>query len=275
LTAHPDEESGGIDTSVPSVARVYDFFLGGGHNFPVDRRLAAMIEQSMPHIQDVARLNRSFLRRAVLFMIDSGIRQFLDIGSGIPTVGNVHEIAQAADPLCRVVYVDNEPVAVAQSRMLLRDNDRATAIRADIRDPEDIFGRQETRELLNFDEPIGLLTLLVWHFVPDYDDPSGLLARYRDLIAPGSILALTHVTSDDGSAELKQAVADVNRQSRDAMCPRSHEQVSGLFTGFELVEPGVVVCPAWRSQGPGDFSDEPGSNALVYAGVARRPAATS
>ena len=116
-------------------------------------------------------------------MIDSGIRQFLDIGSGIPTVGNVHEIAQAADPRCRVIYVDNDPAAVASGRILLQDNDNAAAIRADIRDPEDILGRAETRRLLNFDEPIGLLTLLVWQFVPDYDDPVGVLARYRECLS--------------------------------------------------------------------------------------------
>jgi hypothetical protein len=271
LTDVPGEGSGGIDTSVPSVARVYDFFLGGGHNFPADRQLAAKIEMSMPHIQDVARLNRSFLRRAVVFMIDSGIRQFLDIGSGIPTVGNVHEIAQAADPDCRVVYVDKEPVAVAHSRILLQGNDNAVAIRADIRDPEDILGRPETRMLLDFTEPVGLLNLLVWHFVPDHDDPPGLLARYRDALVPGSLLALTHVTEDDAAAGLRQAVDDVNRGGRDQMRPRSFAEINGLFNGFELVEPGVVLCAAWRPQGPGDFSDEPGSNALLYAGVARVP----
>lgn len=271
MTSHPIGEPGGIDTSVPNIARVYDFFLGGSHNFPADRQLAAKIEESMPHIADAARLNRSFLRRAVLFMIDSGIRQFLDVGSGIPTVGNVHEIAQAADPECRVVYVDKEPVAVTHSRMLLRDNDKAVAIRADIRDPEEIMGRPECKRLLDFDEPIGLLTLLVWHFVPDYDDPPGLLARYRQALAPGSILALTHFTLDGSSTGLRQALADVNKRGREEMFPRSYEQVTAMFNGFELVDPGLVVCAAWRPQGPGDFSNEPVENTLLYAGVARVP----
>jgi hypothetical protein len=272
LTDHPLGESDGIDTSVPNIARVYDFFLGGSHNFPADRQLAAMIEQNMPHIADAARVNRAFLRRAVLYMMDHGIRQFLDIGSGIPTVGNVHEIAQSADPECRVVYVDKEPVAVAHGRILLRGNGKAGTIRADIRDPEEILGRPECKQLLDFTQPIGLITLLVWHFVPDYDDPAGLLARYRAALAPGSILALTHFTLDDSSEGLRQALAEVNNRGREQMFPRTHEQVSAMFTGFELADPGLVVSPAWRPQGPGDFSDSPGSNALSYAGVAHVPA---
>jgi hypothetical protein len=272
LTDHPLGESDGIDTSVPNIARMYDFFLGGSHNFPADRQLATMIEQNMPHIADSARVNRAFLRRAILYMMDHGIRQFLDIGSGIPTVGNVHEIAQSADPECRVVYVDKEPVAVAHGRILLRGNDKAATIRADIRDPEEILGRPECKQLLDFTRPIGLITLLVWHFVPDYDDPAGLLARYRAALAPGSILALTHFTLDDSSEGLRQALAEVNSRGREQMFPRTHEQVSAMFSGFELADPGLVVCPAWRPQGPGDFSDSPGSNALLYAGVAHVPA---
>lgn len=275
MTDDPGGVAAEIDTSVPNVARVYDFFLGGGHNYPADRQLAAAIERTMPRIQDVARLNRSFLRRAVLFMVDNGIRQFLDLGSGIPTVGNVHEIAQGADPECRVVYVDKEPVAVAHSRILLRDNERAAAIQADIREPDDILSRPETLRLLDFDQPVGLLSLLVWHFVPDADDPPGLIARYRDALAPGSLFALTHVTYEGGSDGLWQAVDNVNRRGRDEMVPRSREQVIDLFAGFELVDPGVVVCAAWRPQGPGDYSDEPASNALVLAGVGRKPGAGS
>src|SRR5918997_41198 len=128
----------GVDVSVPNAARVYDYFLDGAHNFAVDRELAKKIQLAMPTVRDAARINRSFLRRAVLFMVDSGIRQFLDIGSGIPTVGNVHEVAQRADPECRIVYVDRESVAVAHSEMLLEGNDRAAAIRANLRDVEDI-----------------------------------------------------------------------------------------------------------------------------------------
>lgn len=272
MNESPTGASSVIDINIPNVARVYDFLLGGGHNFAADRQLASMIERSMPHVRDVVRLNRAFLRRAVLFMIDAGIRQFLDIGSGIPTVGNVHEIAQAADPRSRVVYVDKEPVAVAHSQTLLQNNHRAVAIKADIRDPEDILGRAETRDLLNLDEPVGLLTLLVWHFISDSDDPVGLLARYREALAPGSYLALSHVTDDDEPQGLEQARDDVSLRSREETFPRTHKQVVDLFAGFELVDPGVVGCAAWRPGGPGDFSQDSGINTLLYAGVGRKPA---
>ena len=271
MTGRPVDEFAGIDTSIPNVARVYDYLLGGAHNFAPDRQLAAMIEKSMPHVRDVVRLNRSFLRRAVRYMVGAGIRQFLDIGSGIPTVGNVHEIAQAADPACRVVYVDKEMVAATHSQLLLRDNDRAAAVQADIRDPDDILSRPETRRLLNLDEPVGLLTLLVWHFIPDSDDPPGLLARYLDALAPGSYLALSQVTNDGDPEGLDQAVDDVGRRSREAAFPRSHDEVVRLFPGLELLEPGVVGCAAWRPEGSGDFSDDPGINVLLYAGVGQKP----
>jgi SAM-dependent methyltransferase len=257
----------GIDSNVPNVARVYDYFLGGAHNFAVDRELAARIEQIMPGIAYVARLNRSFLRRAVSFMVGNGIRQFLDIGSGIPTVRNVHEIAQAADPACRVVYVDKEPIAVEHSRILLRGNDRVSVIRADLRDPDDLLGRPEIKRQLDLDQPIGLLTLLVWHFVPDIDEPNRLMARYRAALARGSYLALTHVTGDFGPRGLKQAVAAVNRGGSDEIVPRDRARITTLFDGFELVPPGVIACAAWRPEGLEDGYIESDSNTLVYAGV--------
>lgn len=265
------EESVGINPNVPNVARVYDYLLGGAHNFAADRELAELIEKSMPHVRDVVRLNRSFLRRSVRFMVGAGIRQFLDIGSGIPTVGNVHEIAQAMDPGCRVVYVDKESVAATHSRLLLRDNDRAAAVQADIRDPDDILRRPETRRLLDLSQPVGLLTLLIWHFIPDSDDPLGLLARYRDALARGSYVALTQVTDDGEPEGLDDAVDEVSRRGRQDAFPRSHAEVVRLFDGFEVVAPGIVGCAAWRPEGSGDFSDDPGINVLLYAGVGRVP----
>lgn len=268
------ELSGEIDINVPNIARTYDFLLGGAHNFASDRRLAAMAERTMPHIRDAVRLNRTFLRRAVRYMIAAGIEQFLDIGSGIPTVGNVHEIAQEADPNCRVVYVDREPMAVVHSRLLLEGNDKATAIQGDIRDPEGILGRPETRALLNFDEPVGLLMLLVWHFMPDSDDPPGVIAQYRDALAPGSFLAVSHIAKEDEPAGLQTMVDEVRRQGETGATPRTHEQVLAMFDGFELVEPGVVGCAAWHPEGPGDFSDLPDANRLILAGVGRKPGAS-
>jgi SAM-dependent methyltransferase len=271
VNVNPTENLGRIDTSVPNLARVYDFLLGGVHNFPADRQFAALAEKTVPHAADIARLNRSFLRRVVLLMVDKGIRQFLDIGSGIPTVGNVHEIAQRADPACRVVYVDKEPIAVEHSRILLRGNERAAVIHADLRAPDDLFDRPEIGQQLDLSQPIGLLTLLVWHFVSDAYDPARLMARYRAVLAPGSYLALTHITRDYASPGLNQAIDHASQGTPDEFFPRDRARVIDLFAGFELVAPGVVGCAAWRPEGPGDFSDEPGSNAAIYAGVGRVP----
>jgi hypothetical protein len=265
----PTETLGSIDTSVPNMARVYDFLLGGSHNFAADRRVAEAAMAHVPHAVDAARLNRSFLRRIVLFMVDNGIRQFLDIGSGIPTVGNVHEIAQAADPACRVVYVDKEPIAVEHSRIILRDNDRATVIRADLRDPDDLLGRPEIAQQLDLRQPVGLLNLLVWHFVSDIYDPAGLMARYRAALAPGSFVALTHITRDGASEEMDKAIDYASRATPDEFFPRGHDRVAELFAEFDLLAPGVVGSAAWRPEGPGDFSNAPGSNIVLYAGVGR------
>jgi hypothetical protein len=256
-----------IDINIPNPARLYDFWLGGAHNFTSDRLLAAQVERTFPGVRDMVRLNRAFLRRAVLFMIDAGVRQFLDIGSGVPTVGNVHEIAQGAVPGCRVVYVDKDPVAVVHSKQLLADNDNAAAIQADIRDPDDILGRPETRVLLNLDEPIGLLNLLVWHFVPDSDDPPSLIKYYRDSIAPGSYLAITHLTDDGKPGVFEKLVDESVRRGVDQATPRNYEQVVNMFDGFELIEPGVVPTHAWRPIGPGDFTEEVDANSIFYAGV--------
>lgn len=258
-----------IDINVPNAARVYDYFLGGAHNFTADRKLAATIERMIPGMGDIVRLNRALLRRVVGFMIDAGIRQFLDLGSGIPTVGNVHEIAQAADPDCRIVYIDKDPVAAAHSKQLLAGNENAVAIQADIRDPDSIIDRPETRKLLKFDEPIGLLNLLVWHFVPDSDDPPGLIRRYRDILVPGSYLAISHLTDDCDPGFWAPIFDEAVRHGTDGATPRRHDQVVDMFAGFDIVEPGVVPTPAWRPAGPGDFTVDIDTNSLFYAGVGK------
>ena len=261
----------GVDTTVPSPARVYDYWLGGGHNFAPDRALAEKILQIMPGVRDAARLNRSFLRRAALHMVEQGVRQFLDIGSGIPTVGNLHEIVQAEAPDARVVYVDKDPVAVAHSRLMLADNENAAVVQADMRDPEVVLSSPEVKRLLRDDEPVGLLMLLMLHWVPDEDDPQKLVATYRDALPAGSFLAMTHVAKDQIDESVDQAAAVVNRsRSADQMHMRTHVQVSALFDGFELVEPGLVGCGEWRPGGPGDIADETSMNMFLYAGVGRK-----
>ncbi|MFC5060380.1 SAM-dependent methyltransferase [Saccharothrix xinjiangensis] len=253
------------------MSRTYDYMLGGAHNFAADRAVGERIEAAMPGLRAAARVNRAFLARAVRHLVDRGVRQFLDVGSGIPTVGNVHEVAQAQVPGCRVLYVDRDPVAVAHSELLLRDNDRAAVLRADMRDPESVLTSPEAARLLDLDEPVGLLMLLVLHWVPDEDDPRGLVARYRDALAPGSWFAMTHVTADHQGEGLTEATGAIERsRSPDRVTARSRAGIAELFSGFDLVEPGLVGCAAWRPGGPGDIADETGMNALVYGGVGRK-----
>ncbi len=195
----------GLDTTVPSMARVYDYILGGAHNFAADRAVGAQIEKLVPGLPSVARLNRRFLGRAVDFIADQGIRQFLDIGSGIPTVANVHEVAQERDPAARVVYVDKDPVAVAHSELMLAGNENAGIVHADMRDPESVLSSPEVARLLRFDEPVGLLMLLMLHWVPDEDDPHKLVAAYRDALPAGSFIVMTHMSADGVDEERRRS----------------------------------------------------------------------
>jgi S-adenosyl methyltransferase len=267
---NPDWVPRGIDTNIPNAARVYDYFLDGSHNFAADREMADKLEKAVPGGRDAARINRAFLRRVVRFMVGSEIRQFLDLGSGIPTVGNVHEIAQQADPECRVVYVDKEPVAVAHSKLLLEDNDRAGVIQANLRDVDYILNHPTTTRLLDFDQPIGLLMVSVLYFVPDSWNLLGILARYRDRLASGSYLAISHLTADGNPTWLDE-VFQIWRSIPQTLYFRSHAEQMRLFTGFELVEPGLVGSAHWRPSGPGDISDDAEMNSLSYGGVGRKP----
>ncbi|MEU6267011.1 SAM-dependent methyltransferase [Saccharopolyspora shandongensis] len=257
-----------VDEEIPSAARLYDYLLGGAHNFAADRALAEKFLTALPSARDVARLNRAFLRRAVVCMAQHGVRQFLDVGSGIPTVGNVHEIAQAADPQARVVYVDYESVAVAHSQLLLEGNDNATIIQADLVEPGTILEHPETRRLLDFDEPIGLIMAGVFHFVSHEQDAPAIITRYRDALTPGSYLALSHFTADISPDEMA-GVVEVMRRSSDPIHTRTHTEITELFTGFDLVEPGVVGTALWRPDRPELAADEPGGS-QIYAGVGRK-----
>ncbi|MGH3827447.1 MAG: SAM-dependent methyltransferase [Pseudonocardiaceae bacterium] len=269
MSENPEWVPASVNKVVPNVARMYDYWLDGARNFVSDRELANKIEQDFPGTRDVVRVNRAFLRRAVVFMVESGIRQFLDIGSGIPTVGNVHEIAHRADPECRVVYVDKEPVAVAHSELLLAGNDRAVVIQADVRDVEGILGHLATKSMLDFTQPIGLLMAALLHFVPDSSNPAGIVARYRDRLAPGSYLALSHFTVDGDSAGMTEALGHF-QQASDPLYPRGYDEVQRLFAGFELVEPGLVGCGFWRPSGPGDAAVSADMNAIFYGGLGRK-----
>jgi hypothetical protein len=256
-----------IEAQRPSSARVYDYFLGGAHNFAVDRELADAIARMTPHIGDTMRANRAFLRRAVRYLVDQGVTQFLDVGSGIPTVGNVHEVAQRADPACRVVYVDIDPVAVSHSRAMLTDNPNATVIEADVRDAEAILDHPQTRGMLDFDAPIALLVLGVLHFVPDEDDPAGIVARLRRPLTTGSHLALVNVTYEDQPPEVIEA-QKLSSRTGTPIFLRSRAELTAMFDGLPLVDPGLVYLPLWRPDSALDPTDDPARYGAL-AGVAR------
>jgi S-adenosyl methyltransferase len=245
-----------VDLDRPSGARVYDYFLGGAHNFAADRELAETIASMTPDIGDTMRANRAFLRRAVRFLVAEGITQFLDVGSGIPTVGNVHEVAQQADPSARVVYVDIDPVAVSHSRAMLADDPRTAVVQADARDTDAILTHPDTRRLLDFDRPIALLLLGVLHFIPDSDDPAGIVARLRRPLASGSFVALVNATHEGQPAEVLQAQKLSSRTSTPIYL-RSRAELAAEFDNLPLVEPGLVHLPLWRPDSPLDIDDHP------------------
>ncbi|GAA3876445.1 SAM-dependent methyltransferase [Saccharothrix violaceirubra] len=257
----------GVDTGLPSAARLYDYLLGGGHNFAADRELAGKFLAAQPNARVIARLNRAFLRRAVLYLVAHGIRQFVDLGSGIPTVGNVHEVARRAAPESRVVYVDYEDVAVAHSRMILKGDDLATIVQQDMTEPDRLLAAVRDTELIDFAEPVGVLAVGVFHFVPPESDPAGVLAAYRDAVVPGSHLALSQFTADLQPAEMA-GIVEVMSSSANPMFPRTGEEITALFAGFDLIEPGVVPLPLWHPE-PGVEPEDP-TKAGILAGVGRK-----
>jgi SAM-dependent methyltransferase len=258
-----------LDLDRPNAARVYDYLLGGSHNLAADRKLAAQIVEAVPDAALVAQANRAFLRRAVLYCVEAGIRQFIDLGSGIPTVGNVHEVAQRAAPECRVVYVDVEPVAVAHSRAILAGNDRVAVLQADIRDPERILGDPGLQERVDRDRPVAVLMVAVLPFVSDADGPARIVARFRDAVTPGSYLVLSHGTADTRPEEIAK-VSERYRGTSTPVTMRPRWQVEQFFTGFELVDPGLVFVQQWRPDWLGEVEERPEWSS-IYGGVGRKP----
>ena len=270
MAEEPGWVPAGVDTKRANVARVYDYLLGGSHHFLADQDLGRSLSAVDPNVRAIARANRDFLGRAVRFLCGAGIRQFLDIGSGIPTQGNVHEAAQAADPQARVVYADIDPVAIAHSQVILAENPNAGAIQADLRDPAAILADDTTRRLLDFRQPAGLLLVSVLPFLPDADDPWRTVAVLRDALAPGSYLAVCHATSE-GRPATTQAMDKVYRGSVQAGGTiRSRADIQRFFDGFSLVEPGLVNVPLWRPASPADVPADP-ERFWVLAGVGAKP----
>jgi hypothetical protein len=267
----PNWAPGDIDLSRPSIARVYDYWLGGAHNFAVDRAVGDKVLADVPVLRSVILNHRAFLRRAVRFMLSRGIRQFLDLGSGIPTVGNVHEIAQATDPSCRVVYVDVDAVAVAHSRAILTGNELVDVVQTDVRDAGQVLSSPEVRGLLDFDQPIGVLMVALLHFVPDSDDPNGIVADYRDALPVGSYLAMSHAGYEEGEWDpaWDDAKTTYNRGVSEMRYRQKHE-VEALLKGFDLVEPGVERLPLWHPESPDDV-DADAAHFLGFGAVGRKP----
>jgi len=258
----------GIDLERPSVARVYDYFLGGAHNFAVDRQLADAIDGLAPAFGDTMRANRAFLRRAVRFLVGAGITQFLDIGSGIPTVGNVHDIARRADPTARVVYVDIDPIAVSHSRVILAGDQRTAVIEADARDTDRILEAPETRQLLDLARPVAVLLAGVIDYVPEAHDPVGIVGRLRDAVCPGSYVVLVNATDENQPPEVVEAQKLLGRTGTPIHL-RSRAQLLEQFTGWTLVPPGLVFLPLWRPDSPLDRVPNP-ERFGALAGIGRK-----
>ena len=259
----PDE----IDIERPAAARMYDYYLGGSYNFAADRELAEVNMRAWPDMPHIARANRAFLHRAVAQLSAAGIDQFLDLGSGIPTGGNVHDVSHALNPAARTVYVDVDPVAVAHSTAMLADLSFATVIHADLREPETVLEHPALSDFLDFSRPVAVLMMAVLHFVAPEDGPTEIIGAYRDATVPGSYLALSHGTDDYRPEDAKQAQTVYNKASHP-LTFRSREQVMDLLDGYELVEPGLVDIIHWRPD-PLDTRPDPlGGDVARYSGYA-------
>ncbi|MER7011822.1 SAM-dependent methyltransferase [Saccharopolyspora sp. NPDC000359] len=255
-----------LDLDRPSGARVHDYLLGGGSNFSSDRDLARRVLAVAPDIRLDALANRACLHRVVRACLDLGVRQFLDLGCGIPNVGTAHEIAQQLVPDARVVYVDNEPLAVSQGELLLEGNPDAAIVQADLRDVDRVLTAEHTRRLLDPAEPVAVLMFSVLHFLTE--PPAEVVGRYLDAFAPGSLLCLTHLTADHAPQTLR-AISDLLDESQHPGVARSRAELTELLAGLDLLDPGVVPTADWRPE-PGD-SDLRVPEPLSYAAVARKP----
>ena len=269
MSSLPDWVPPDIDTKRANVARVYDYWLGGSHNLLADQDLARAIAAVEPNMRAGVRANRAFLGRAVRFLAGAGVTQFLDIGSGMPTEGSVHEIAQQASPGARVVYADVDPVAVAHSRAILAGHPDAAIVHGDLLEPERILADETTRRLIDFGRPVGLLLVMVLHFVADGHEPWRIVARLRDALPPGSYLVLGHGTNESRPQIAQAAETVYNRSVTTDVHMRSRAEILRFFDGFDLVDPGLVYIPLWRPDSPADVPSDP-SKFWGLVGVGRK-----
>jgi hypothetical protein len=250
---------------------MYDYFLGGAHNFAIDRAAAEQVISIMPDVPHIMHANRAFLRRAVTFLVEQGVDQFLDIGSGMPTVGNVHTVAQALNSSARVVYVDIDPLAVRQSEALLQQNPNAIVLQGDARQPNDILTHPEVRRVLDFNRPIAVLLIALLHFVPDDAEAYHLVRVLRDALPAGSYVAITHATYEGAPRDLVTQSERLYAQTTNPAKARSRVDIERFFEGLDLIEPGVVYVPLWHPESADDlFVDQP-ARSLNFGGIGRKP----
>ncbi len=265
-------DSGGmpreVDVTRPSVARMYDYYLGGKDNYAADREAARLVLGGAPDVPLAALENREFLKRAIRYLAaERGISQFVDIGPGLPTQGNVHQLARQHNPGAQVAYADNDPGVLTHARELLRGVPDVTIIPGDLREPDRILADPDLATLIDFSHPVALFMTLVLHFVPPDDDPYGLVARFRDALCPGSFLVLSHVTGDDREPAMLTGVGAYENANAPLIL-RTRGQIQEFFNGFDLIEPGVVFLSQWRPAG--EYHAQGGTR-WAYCGVGEKP----
>jgi len=268
-SAHPDErrQVPKIDASVAHIARVYDYWLGGKDNFAVDREVGDKVLQIHPETVLSVRANRRFLARAVRYLAaDAGVRQFLDVGTGLPSANNTHEVAQAVAPASRVVYVDNDPIVLAHARALLTSTEQGETgyLDADIRDPDAILAG--AAQILDFSQPVGVMLVAVLHMLRDSEDPQAIVDRFLAAVPAGSYLVISHLASDVQQETMAEMGRRLNESMTQQFTMRTREQVTGFFGGLTMLDPGVVLTHEWRPDSPDD-ARTPG---VLWAGAARK-----
>jgi hypothetical protein len=247
MRSHEQVPSWVVAPHIPNVARMYDYYLGGKDNFAADREAAEQVIAAMPYVLQFTKANRGFLARAVTLMAQQGVRQFLDLGSGLPTQENTHEVAQRVGAESRVVYVDNDPIVLTHGRALLAGDSHTVVVQADLRDPQSVLAHSEVREILDFNQPVGVLLLATLHFVTDDALASSIVAQLRERLVSGSYLAITHGYAGQVSKEIEDQVRGAYQATAAGdLVPRTLEQVTGYFDGMQILEPGVVHVEAWR-----------------------------
>ncbi len=263
-----DQVPRGVDTATPNVARIYDYLLNGKDNFAADREAAEQLIRLVPEAAVAARDNRAFLQRAVKFLAaEAGIDQYIDIGTGLPTRGNVHEIAQRWQPRSRVLYVDNDAVVVAHAQALLADNLTAVAISRDLRNPRTILDHPALQALINFDEPVAVLLVAVLHFISDDEGPHEVVREIMQALPSGSYLVMSHVTADDITPTIEQKVRKLYDSASVPGTPRARDEIARFFDGCELLEPGLVSVSSWRN----GLAIAESGRAIFYAGIGIKP----